>query len=134
MTDFIPLIQTFLKQNPENQFIHFLLGDHLLEAGRLEEAEIEFKKITSDQEMLLAEAGIARIFFQKQSYLACAVILKSIMSKGLVNVNVLTLYTRCLIKEEFRLEAASVYRHILQLNPKYEDPEFQPLLLLAGTN
>lgn len=127
--DLINQIKLLVTQQPENLILRFLLADHLLETGSLDQAEQEFQEVlnqTKDNH-ILSRAGLARIDFLKESYLTCRQTLENLISAGFADLNVRLLYARCLLKQSQLYEACQQYRNVVALDPFFRDPELEEI-------
>jgi hypothetical protein len=115
--NYIQLLSELSTQMPEDPKIGFLLGDHLLEFGYLQDAENQFKKIEYQFGHWLSKAGIARIHFIQNEYVRCIVVLKELIDAGYSDINILILYARSLLNSGFVEEAHRVYRSVLIEDP-----------------
>jgi tetratricopeptide (TPR) repeat protein len=127
--DLINQIKQLVTQQPENIFFRFLLADHLLEHGALDQAQKEFQEVlnqTNDNH-ILSQAGLARIDFLKKSYQTCRQTLESLISIGFDDLNVRLLYARCLLKQSKLFEACQQYQNVIVLDPFFKDEELEEI-------
>lgn len=132
--DLINQIKQFVIQQPDNLLMRFLLADHLLEHGALDQAESEFKEVLSQtgETHILSKAGLARIDFLKESYHTCRQTLETLISIGFADLNVRLLYARCLLKQSKLFEACQQYRNVVDLDPFFKDPELEEIRFTCG--
>ena len=122
-----------LRFSPDNIPLKQHLAEILLRANRLEEAEGEFSgllKLASDSN---AKFGLARVFFLKNEYSKCNVILEHLIEDEPRNFDMLLLYSRALLRENAISSAIDIYKRALKLNPGYQDEELDRELRLSGT-
>ena len=122
-----------LRFSPDNIPLKQHLAEILLRANRLEEAEEEFSgllKLSSDSN---AKFGLARVFFLKNEYSKCNVILEHLIEDEPRNFDMLLLYSRALLRENAISSAIDIYKRALKLNPGYQDEELDKELRLSGT-
>lgn len=127
--DLINQIKQLVFQQPENLLLRFLLADHLLENGSLDQAKQEFEEVlnqTNDTH-ILSRAGLARIDFLKESYQSCRQTLENLISVGFDDLNVRLLYARCLLKQSKLFEACQQYRNVRSLDPFLQDQELEEI-------
>ncbi|MDR0333900.1 MAG: AAA family ATPase [Dysgonamonadaceae bacterium] len=123
-----------LKHSPDNTSLRILLADTLLNANRLEEAEIEYAAILKQNNDISAKIGLAKVFFKKNSYSACIIILEEVIETEANNVDVLTLYAKCLLKENAKTKAIEIYQKVLAIDPAFFDEELDSQLRLRSSN
>jgi SpoVK/Ycf46/Vps4 family AAA+-type ATPase len=123
-----------LKHSPDNTSLRILLADTLLNANRLEEAEIEYAAILKQNNNISAKIGLAKVFFKKNSYSACIIILEEIIGTEANNVDVLALYAKCLLKENAKTKAIEIYQKALAVDPGFFDEELDSQLRLRSSN
>ena len=116
--NYIQLLKELSIQMPEDPTIGFLLGDHLLEFGYLEDAENQFRKLENQFGHWLSKAGIARIHFIQNEFNKCKIILKELIDAGYSDLNILVLYARSLLNLGFEEEAYVVYGIVLAESPR----------------
>ncbi|TDE13645.1 AAA family ATPase [Dyadobacter psychrotolerans] len=122
-----------LRFSPDNIPLKQHLAEILLRANRLEEAEEEFSgllKLSSDSN---AKFGLARVFFLRNEYSKCNVILEHLIEDEPRNFDMLLLYSRALLRENTISSAMEIYKRALKLNPGYLDEELDRELRLSGT-
>lgn len=124
----IDSLREALKHSPDNTPLRLLLADTLLTLNRLQEAETEYStllKISNDNK---AKVGLATVFYKRGSYSACNVILEEVIENGTNEINVYTLYTKGLLKENSIARAIETYKKALEIDPKYFDEELDSQL------
>ncbi len=123
-----------LKLSPENDTLRFLLAENLLNADRLEEAEIEFTRLLNSSASTKVQVGLASVFFKKGNFSACNVILEEVIAEGTKDFSTYILYTRALIKEKEFTKAIDSYKKALAIDPNYSDEEIDGQLRLRGAS
>jgi len=122
-----------LKYSPENIPLRNQLADMLVKAGRLEEAEQQYKDALSISSNDKSKVGLANVFFLRKEYSKCNVVLEEIIHSGNPGFDALLLHTRALIKENAISEAIESYKKVLQINPAYSDDEIDNALRLSSS-
>lgn len=123
-----------LKHSPDNAPLRLLLADALLESGRLEEAENEYKTLIKGNDEIKAKTGLAKVFFEKGNFSACNVILEEVIEDGKQDIEILILYAKGLLKEKETTKAVEAYQKVLLINPNYFDEELDSQLRLKSTD
>ena len=119
----IESLREALKHSPENYPLRLLLADTLLTMNRFEEAEQEYTIILKKQNNTKAKIGLAKVFFNKENFSACNVILEEIIDANQDDIDVLVLYAKGLLKENAIQKAIATYQKVLALNPNFHDEE-----------
>ena len=122
-----------LRFSPDNIPLKQHLAEILLKANRLEEAEAEYSGLLKLSPDSKSKFGLARIFFLKEEYSKCNVILEHLIDDEPRNFDMLLLYARALLREHALSHAVDIYKKALKLNPGYRDEELDKELRLAGT-
>ncbi len=122
-----------LKHSPDNNPLRLLLADNLLNANRLEEAEIEYSAVLQRTNDNNARVGLAKVFFKKGNYSACNVILEEVIGQGTNDLSVYTLYAKGLLKEGLIAKAIEAYKSALAIDPSYFDEELDSQLRQRGS-
>lgn len=128
----IQSLRDALLQSPDNTHIRMLLAQNLLEASRLEEAEIEFNKVLEYSNNFSAKVGLAQIYFQKKNYSICIVILEEIIENQQADLEIYILYAKALLQENSVAQAIEAYKNALELEPNYFDEELDNQLRNKG--
>jgi len=129
----IESLREALKHSPDNAPLRKLLADNLLTLNRLEEAEDEYTallKITNDSKVKI---GLANVFFKKDNYSACNVILEEVIDNGTNDISVFTLYAKGLLRENSIAKAIDAYKKALAIDPSYFDEELDSQLRERGS-
>lgn len=111
----IDSLREALKHSPDNTPLRLLLADTLLASNKLEEAEKEYSTLLKISNNNKAKVGLATIFFKKESYSACIVILEEVIETGTNDVHVYTLYAKALLKENSVSKAIDSYKELWKL-------------------
>jgi transitional endoplasmic reticulum ATPase len=122
-----------LKHSPDNAPLRLLLAETLLNLNRLAEAEEEYSTVLKYGEQLKAKSGLAKVFFRKGNYSACNVILEELIESNHVDVDILKLHAKALLKENEVSKAVDVYKRALALQPGFFDEELDSELRMAST-
>jgi len=112
-----------LKISPGNIPLKQHLAEVLVNANRLDEAEIEYSELLKLLPNTSYKVGLARVFYLKEAYSKCNVILEEIIESGHQDFEALILYTRALLKEKAISDAIGIYKKALQLDPTFRDEE-----------
>lgn len=124
-----------LKYSPENVPLKLHLAETLLKAGRLEEAEKEFLELLNISSSEKGKYGLASVFYKKEAYSKCNVILEELIQSGKAGIDILVLHTRALIKEHSTANAIAIYKKVLAIDPAFRDEELdRELRMNAATN
>ena len=121
-----------LKFSPENIPLRMHLADSLFKLNRLEEAEEEYQQVLKLNDHSKAKFGLARIFFARDEYSKCNVILEEIVSGKKHDFDVLVLHARALVKEEEIPRAIDIYQQALELKPDFSDEELDRQLRVTS--
>ncbi len=117
-----------LKHSPENVPLRLLLADTLLTMHLLEEAETEYTTILQISKEYKAKVGLATVFYRKEQYSACNVILEELIEQGTADISVYTLYAKGLLKENEIAKAIEAYQKVLAMEPTFSDEELDSQL------
>ncbi|MEL6988091.1 MAG: tetratricopeptide repeat protein, partial [Bacteroidota bacterium] len=74
----IDTLREALKHSPNNVQIRMLLAQTLKDLNRLAEAEEEYNTLLSYTKDDKAKLGLAEVYFKKESFSACIVILEEV--------------------------------------------------------
>lgn len=129
----INTLREALKHSPDNAPLRLLLAETLLNLSRLSEAEEEFSTLLKYGEELKAKSGLAKVFYKKGNYSACNVILEELIEAKNVDVDILTLHAKALLKENEIGKAVSMYRRAIAMQPGFFDEELDSELKMANT-
>lgn len=124
----IESLKEALKHSPDNTPLRLLLAETLLKENRLDEAEIEFTTVLKKSNDAQAKLGLAKVFFNKENFSACNVILEELLEGGKQDINVLILYAKGLLKENSIGKAIEIYQKVLAINPAFSDDELDSQL------
>lgn len=123
-----------LKFSPNNIPLKLHLAEVLLQANKLDEAELEFSELIKLSPDTRIKTGLAKTFFQKGEYAKCNVILEDLISNGVEDFDVLILNARALLKENALSAALEIYKRALSVNPSFQDEELDKVLRVAATS
>lgn len=112
-----------LKISPDNIPLRVHLAETLLNFNELDEAELEFHQIVALGEVFDGSFGLARIFYIKEEYQKCMVVLEQLLESHRYDREVLILYCRALVKEDELDDATQIYQEILELDPNFSDED-----------
>lgn len=122
-----------LAVSPGNIPLKLHLAETLLALNMLDEAEAEYQSILSMEPSTKARLGIAQVFFKKNAYSKCNVVLEELLQNEPSNFDALILHARALIKENARQQAIEAYSQAIALQPNYTDEELDAELRLPAT-
>ncbi|MFI0431287.1 AAA family ATPase [Mariniflexile sp. HMF6888] len=130
----IDSLREALKHSPDNTPLRQLLADTLLNLNRLEEAEAEYSALLKISHDNKAKLGLATVFFKKEGYSGCNVILEELIENGTNEIGVYTLYAKGLLKENSISKAIDAYKKALAIDPNYFDEDLDNQLRQRGSN
>lgn len=122
-----------LKFSPGNIPLKQHLAETLLKAGRLEEAETEYKELLKLTDDTKVKTALANVFYLQQQYSRCNVILETLIQSGLRNAEVFVLHAKALLKENEISKAIESYQRALVLDPASTDEELDKELRVNAT-
>ena len=124
-----------LKHSPDNVPLRMHLAETLVKLNRLNEAEIEFHEVLKIQSNdYKAKFGLAKLFFAKEEYSKCSVVLEELIANGHGDFDLLILHTRVLVQENEILQAIETYQSALQINPSFTDEELDNKLRVSASD
>jgi transitional endoplasmic reticulum ATPase len=128
----IQSLREALKHSPDNIPLRMLLAETLLTMNRLDEAEAEYSILVKGGNDVKSRTGLATVFFKKGNYSACNVILEEVIESGYHDIEVLTLYSKALIREDSISKAIEMYKLALEIDPSHYDEELDSQLRLRS--
>jgi transitional endoplasmic reticulum ATPase len=128
----IQSLREALKHSPDNIPLRMLLAETLLTMNRLDEAEAEYSILAKGGNDVKARTGLATVFFKKGNFSACNVILEEVIESGYHDIEVLTLYSKALIREDSISKAIEMYKLALEIDPSHFDEELDSQLRLRS--
>ncbi|HSZ72252.1 MAG TPA: AAA family ATPase, partial [Cytophagaceae bacterium] len=126
--DALENLKEALKHSPHNIPLKLLLAESLYNLHRIDEAEKQYTEILAFEDNDKAKLGLAKVYFKKNNYSTCNVILEDLIKKNPDNIEILVLHAKALLKENLTSEAIHAYQHVLQLNPSFKDDELDARL------
>jgi transitional endoplasmic reticulum ATPase len=121
-----------IRFSPDNIPLRMHLAASLEKLNRLEEAELEFQEVLKLANHSKAKLGLARIFFARDEFSKCNVILEELLAAGNPDFETLLLHTRALVKEEEISKAIDIYQQALELQPDFTDEELDRRLRVTS--
>jgi len=121
-----------LKLSPDNIPLKYYLAQTLQNHNRLDEAETEYYELIRLSSDIRFKIGLANVFYVKNEFSKCIVILEELTDKDLYNIDSLVLYAKALQKEGSVSEAIQIYKKVLELNPGFTDEELDAHLRLTS--
>jgi SpoVK/Ycf46/Vps4 family AAA+-type ATPase len=128
----IDTLREALKVSPGNVPLKLHLAETLLSMNRLEEAEQEFLQALAIENNEKGLIGLARLYFKKEDYSTCNVILEDLLKKNSHNLEVLVLYAKSSLQENAFQTAINTYKKVLELDPSFKDEELDSKLRLGS--
>ena len=123
MDNEIKNLREALGFSPENIPLRLLLAQALLNKNFLVEAEEEFQKLIKVSSGEEGKFGLAQVFFRKEEYSKCNVLLEELISNSDPSIETFALHAKTLLKEEEIALAIEAYQKVLALDPNYQDEE-----------
>ena len=117
-----------LKHSPNNIPLRLLLAESLYNLHRIDEAEKEYLEILAIEDHVKAKLGLAKVYFKKENYSTCNVILEDLIKQTPDNMEILVLHAKALLRENLTAEAIEAYQKVLRLNPAFKEDELDARL------
>ncbi|HYG40341.1 MAG TPA: AAA family ATPase [Cytophagales bacterium] len=117
-----------LKHSPKNVPLRLLLAETLFSFNRIDEAESEFLEVLAIENNDKGRFGLAKVYFRKENYSTCNVILEDLIKANRTNIEFLVLHAKALFKENLIDEAIHVYQDVLLINPDFKEEELDAQL------
>ena len=117
-----------LKISPNNIPLKQHLAEILLKLNRLEEAEQEYAELVQMNGSHTSKLGLAKVFFLREEYSKCNVILEELIEEDNADFEGLILYAKALLREQSVSKALEIYQQALSLNPSFQDEELDNAL------
>ncbi|RXK81960.1 ATP-binding protein [Filimonas effusa] len=121
-----------LKFSPDNVPLRLHLAETLFLLNRLEEAEKEYMDALAIETNEKGLLGLAKVYFKKEAFATCNVILEDLIRKSDTNFEVLVLYAKSSLKENDWNTARDTYQKILELDPGFSDEELDSQLRMRN--
>jgi transitional endoplasmic reticulum ATPase len=128
----IDTLKEALKFSPDNVHLKLHLAETLFSLDRIEEAEQEFIQALAIQNNEKGLMGLAKVYFKKEDYSTCNVILEDLLKKNPDNLDVLILYAKSSLHENAVNTAIDTYKKILDLDPSFTDEELDGELRIGS--
>lgn len=128
----IDSLREALKFSPDNIPLRLHLAETLFHLNRLEEAEKEYLEALGIEQNDKALIGLAKVYYRKEAYATCNVILEDLLKTQPDNLDVLLLYTRSSLKENAWDNARDTYQRLLDHYPNFTDEELDAQLRVRG--
>ncbi len=128
----IDTLKEALKFSPENVHLKLHLAETLFNLNRIDEAEQEFLQALALQNNEKGLIGLARVYFKKEDYSTCNVILEDLLKKKPDNLDVLVLYAKSSLQEKALDTAIDTYKKILDIDPSFKDVELDGELRIGA--
>ena len=124
----IDSLREALKFSPENVPLRLHLAETLYQLNRLDEAEQEYLAALGIENNEKGLIGLANVYFSKEAYATCNVILEDLLKNHPDNPEILLLYAKSSLRENAWDNAREAYRKILESNPNFSDEELDAKL------
>lgn len=124
----IDSLREALKFSPENVPLRLHLAETLYQLNRLDEAEQEYLAALSIENNEKGLIGLANVYFSKEAYTTCNVILEDLLKNHPDNSEILLLYAKSSLRENAWDNAREAYQKILENNPNFSDEELDAKL------
>lgn len=121
-----------LKLSPDNIPLRLHLAETLFQLNRLDEAEKEYMDALAIENNEKGLLGLAKVYFKKEAFATCNVILEDMIRKNDSNFEVLVLYAKSSLKENDWDTARDAYQKALELNPAFSDEELDKELRMQS--
>lgn len=112
-----------LRFSPENVPLKLHLAETLLSFNQLDEAEKEFEELIQLSDDPKHKFGLARVFFSKEEYSKCNVLMEQLIDHQTGDQNMLVLYSKALLRNEEVSQAIEIYQRVIDLDPNFSDDE-----------
>lgn len=124
----IDSLREALKFSPENVPLRLHLAETLYQLNRLEEAEQEYLAALAIENNEKGLLGLANVYFKKEAYTTCNVILEDLLKSHPADPEILLLYAKSSLRENAWDAAREAYQKILEINPHFSDEELDAKL------
>jgi SpoVK/Ycf46/Vps4 family AAA+-type ATPase len=121
-----------LKYSPDNVPLRMHLAETLFKLNRLDEAEAEYQEVLKLNDHSKAKFGLAKVFFAREEFSKCNVILEELVATGNPDFDVLLLHTKALVREEEIALAIDTYQRALEMRPDFTDEELDKKLRVTS--
>jgi SpoVK/Ycf46/Vps4 family AAA+-type ATPase len=108
------------------------LAETLFKLNRLDEAEAEYQEVLKLNDHSKAKFGLAKVFFAREEFSKCNVILEELVATGNPDFDVLLLHTKALVREEEIALAIDTYQRALEMRPDFTDEELDKKLRVTS--
>lgn len=127
--DQITQLRAALKASPDNLPLRQLLANTLLQVGRYEEAELEWKaalQINPHEET--SKIGLAEAFWGQSKTSLGLVIMEEVTEKGNASAEAWLVFAKLLLQGGYGSEAIEAYNHCITINSELADAFFEAAL------
>lgn len=128
----IDTLKEALKYSPDNVHLKLHLAETLLSLDRIDEAEQEYLQALAIQNNEKGLIGLARVYFRKEDFSTCNVILEDLLKKSPDSLQVLILYAKSSLHEKAMSTAIETYKRILELDSSFKDDELDGALRVGA--
>jgi transitional endoplasmic reticulum ATPase len=129
----IESLREALNFSPDNIPLRIHLADTLFGMNRMDEAEKEYLEVLSKENNEKGLMGLAKVYYSRENYSTCNVILEDLIKKNPTQLEILVLYAKSSLKENSFVTAIETYQKIVEINPSFNDPELDARLKLASS-
>ncbi len=121
-----------LKFSPNNLPLKQHLAETLIQAKCLAEAETEYLELIKLSAEIKYKVGLAKVYFLKEEYSTCNVILEECLEQDATDIELLLLHAKALLREQSISRATEIYKMALEINPAIQDEELDKALRMSG--
>lgn len=131
----IEKLRQALLQSPGNVPLRIMLAEGLMQSGRFEEAETEYKVALSyEPDDAEVKFGLANACYMQRKYSVAGVIVEELISEPVPMLQAYILHAKLLVKENRLADAANQYRKAIAIDPLLIDDELEESLKIKGIN
>ena len=122
-----------LMASPDNIPLRFMLAHTYLQMNRLDDAENQYVRLLQlDTGNQKGKLGLATVYFKKEQYATATVILEELLKVDPNSLEILTLYSKALLRDNAMEDALMNYQQILQMDPSFTDEELDKNLRVSN--
>jgi len=122
-----------LSFSPDNVPLKLHLAETLASLNRLSEAEQEYHELMQMTQEPKVSLGLANVFYRKNEYSKCNVLLEEYLEHDKHNFEALLLHTRALLREHSIQQAIATYQKVIAIDPSFSDEELDKELRVSNT-
>lgn len=130
----ISSLREALQFSPDNIPLRYHLAEMLVNFGRMDEAEKEYKELVRLKPEKRSKAGLAKVLYAQGEYAICSIIIEDLLPDIQNDAELLILYSKTLVHEGNFSDATRIYRQALLLTPSTHDDFLDSKLKIAHTH